>query len=186
MLLQTISDHFRIELCQTHAALGLRRALDSEEPAEDYAVKHVSGQNGSRFGWRKALRIRKEPYRLTVQLPTKSAAAADFCECRFERRAPSGSTVARLGFVQLLEPGAAARQALLLQKVVTDRLGNLSWSCSFDPEVVEPWKFLRFRARECRCEPLHCQSDCLAVAFPAVHEQDTASDFAVVAARRRA
>jgi len=34
MLLQTISDHFRFELCQTQAALGLRRALDAE-PGEN-------------------------------------------------------------------------------------------------------------------------------------------------------
>ena len=39
------------------------------------------------------------------------------------------------------------REALLLQKVVTDRLGNLSWSCLLDPEVIESWKFLRFRVR---------------------------------------
>jgi hypothetical protein len=27
-------------------------------------------------------------------------------------------------------------EALFLQKVVTDRLGNLSWSCSLDAEVI--------------------------------------------------
>ena len=36
---------------------------------------------------------------------------------------------------------------LLLQKVVTDCPGDFSWGRSFDPEVVEFWKFLRFRVR---------------------------------------
>jgi hypothetical protein len=64
--------------------------------------------------------------------------------------------------------------------VVTDRLGNLSWSCSFDPEVIEPRKFLRQSVREYGCEPLHCQRDCFAVASPSVHEQNAGIDFAVV------
>jgi hypothetical protein len=46
--------------------------------------------------------------------------------------------------------------ALLPQKVFSDRFGNLSRSRPFDPEVVEPWKFLRFRVREYRGKPLHC------------------------------
>ena len=38
--------------------------------------------------------------------------------------------------VSNIEP--QVRPVLLLQKVVTDHLGHLSRSCSFDPEVVEP------------------------------------------------
>ena len=46
--------------------------------------------------------------------------------------------------------------------------------------MIELWKFLRDRVREDCCKPLHCQRDCVAVASSAVHEQDAASDFAVV------
>src|SRR5215472_8367882 len=67
-----------------------------------------------------------------------------------------------------------------ITKVVTDRLGDFSRSCSFDPEVVELWKFLRFRVAKYLLKPLHCESDRFAIAFPAIQEQDTCSYFSVV------
>ena len=103
--------------------------------------------------------------------------AAVSCTAAFSQKCPF-STVGR--FRRRVVTHIKTRAALLLQKVVTDRLGNLSWSCSLDAEVIESWKFLRFRVREYRCKPLHCQSDRIAVASPAVHEQDAASNLAVV------
>ena len=69
---------------------------------------------------------------------------------------------------------------LVVQKVVTDRLGDFSRGCSFDPEVVELWKLLRFRVWQYRRKPLHGQIDRFAIALPAIHEQDAGSYFSVV------
>jgi hypothetical protein len=46
--------------------------------------------------------------------------------------------------------------------------------------VVEYRKLLRFRQREDRRKALHCQRDRFAIAFPAIHEQDAGTDFAIV------
>ncbi len=77
-------------------------------------------------------------------------------------------------------PRGSSMCGLLLQKVVTDCMGDLSRGLFVDPKVVELWKLLCFRSWEDRCKPLHAPLCLCGMVFPAIHEQDACGYFLIV------